>query len=346
MQAKVLVTGGNGFLALHIIKQLLTAGYPVRATIRSIEKQTEVLAALNNGNVPNLDQLSFVAASLTDDANWQAAMQDITYVMSVAAPVFVNGTDNPAVVAQMATEGTLRILKAATTARVKRVVMTSNLGAVGFSNLDVHHVTTESDWTNPDEPGLSLYERSKLMAEKSAWDYLKRTKSKLEFVTINPGAMIGPTLNHHVSGSFGFIKGLMDGTTKRIPPIEMNIIDVRDVADLHVRAMTTPAAAGQRFLAVNDAPISMPAIAALIKAKRPALAANVPTKTLPAWVIKFASHFNQQAKEGRLFLTVNHQVSNQKAKSVLNWQPISNNEQAILSTVDELTRLNARSNRK
>lgn len=339
MQEKVLVTGGNGFLALHIIKQLLITGYTVRTTVRSIEKQADVITALNDAEVPNVDHLSFIEASLTDDTNWSVAMKNITYVMSVAAPVFVNGTDNPKVVSQMATAGTLRIIKAAQRANVKRVVMTSNLGAVGFSNLDSHHTTIESDWTNPNEPGLSLYEKSKLIAEKDAWNYFKHTSSKLEFVTINPGAMLGPALGHHVSGSFGFIKSLLDGSVKRIPKIEMNLIDVRDVADIHVRAMTAPQAAGQRFLAVNDESISMSTIASIIKAKRPFLAAKVPTKSLPTWLVMIMSYFNQQAKEGRLFLEVNHHVSNQKAKSILGWRPISNNEQAILSAVDELSRL-------
>ncbi|WP_137596692.1 NAD-dependent epimerase/dehydratase family protein [Paucilactobacillus kaifaensis] len=338
MKAKVLVTGGNGFLAMHIIKQLLDDAYPVRATVRSIEKQTNVITALQNANTANLDQLSFIEASLTEDANWPTAMKDITYVMSVAAPVFVNGTNDPQTVTQTATQGTLRILKAAVNANVKRVIMTSNLGAVGFSNLDATHVTTEVDWTDSEQPGLSLYEKSKLVAEKSAWEYLKRTDSKLEFVTVNPGAMLGPALDQHVSGSFGLVKNLLDGTFSRIPRIEMNIVDVRDVADMHVRAMMTPQAAGKRFLAVNDVPVSMGGIATVIRLNRPELAAKVPTKLLSGWLIKLASHFNQQAKEGRLFLEINHNVSNQQAKSVLGWHPIYSNEQTILSAVDQLVK--------
>ncbi|MDV7695024.1 3-beta hydroxysteroid dehydrogenase [Pediococcus parvulus] len=340
MTEKVLVTGGNGFLALHIIKQLLEANYSVRATLRSLNKKEEVLQTLKFHEVPNLDRLSFVQADLTRDDNWSTAMAGITYVMSVAAPVFVNGETATKDVARAATDGTLRILKAAVTSNVKRVIMTANLGAVGFSNKNQQHTTTEADWTDPNESGLSLYEKSKLIAEKSAWNYLKKTNSTLEFVTVNAGAMLGGALDDHVSGSFGIVRNLINGTVKRIPNIKMNIVDVRDVADIHIRAMQTSAAAGKRFLAVGDKPISMPEIAALIKTHRPKLVAKIPTRTLPNWIIRIGSHFNQQAKEGRLFLEVNHNVSNQRAKTLLGWQPIGSNQETILNTVDSLIRAN------
>jgi len=182
----VLVTGGNGFLALHIIQQLLTAGFPVRATLRNLNRKDQVKTTLENNQTPHLDQLTFVQTDLTKDADWPAAMKDVTYVMSVAAPVFVNGKQGTDAMAQVATDGTLRIIKSAEKAGVKRVVMTGNFGAVGFSNKDPQHITTESDWTDPDEPGLSLYERSKLVAEKAAWNYLKTTNSALEFTTVTP----------------------------------------------------------------------------------------------------------------------------------------------------------------
>ncbi|MFC6253894.1 SDR family oxidoreductase [Secundilactobacillus hailunensis] len=333
----VLVTGGNGFLAMHIIKQLLTAGYPVRATLRRLNRQDQVKTTLANTDTPNLNQLSFVQADLTKDADWPATMTDVTYVMSVAAPVFVNGNQGSEAMAQVATEGTLRIIKAAEKAGVKRVVMTANFGAVGFSNKDPKRVTTEADWTDPDEPGLSLYERSKLIAEKQAWDYLKKTNSSLEFTTVNPGAMLGPSLDNHVSGSFGIVKNLLDGSLKMVPNIHVNVVDVRDVADIHVRAMTTPEANGQRFLAIEDGDaLSMMDMVAVIRKSRPELAAKLPTKTLPDFVLKLGALFNNSAKEGRLMLSLSPHVSNQKAKQVLGWKPISSSKTAILKAVDSL----------
>ncbi|WP_412988409.1 NAD-dependent epimerase/dehydratase family protein [Pediococcus siamensis] len=334
---KVLVTGGNGFLALHIIKQLLTEGYSVRATLRSLQKKAGVLATLKAQRVPNLTQLEFFEADLTQDVDWQSAMADVTYVLSVAAPVFVAENSPTEELLQTATEGTLNILKAAIASNhVKRMVMTANLGAVGFSNKDPHHITTEADWTNPDEPGLSLYEKSKLVAEKKAWAYLKQHPTSLEFTTVNAGAILGHALDAHASGSFGLVRNLFNGQFQAVPNIQVNIINAVDVADIHVRAMKTPAAKNQRFLAVYDQPISMPEMVALIKQQRPQLAAKLPQKTLPSWLIKLLAPFNAQAKEGRLLLAVNHQVSNAKARKVLGWQPISTTEGAVLGAVDTL----------
>ncbi|MFC6170810.1 NAD-dependent epimerase/dehydratase family protein [Loigolactobacillus jiayinensis] len=334
MLKKVLVTGGNGFLALHLIKQLLNNDYQVRTTVRSLAKKEQVLATLKKNQTPHLDQLTFVEATLTTATGWTEAMADINYVLSVAAPVFVGPSKVAASTDQVATAGIRRIIQTAEKAGVKRIVMTANLGAVGFSNKDPYHITTEADWTNANEPGLSRYEKSKLLAEKSAWQYLEQTHSPLEFVTINAGAMLGPALDEHLSGSFGLLKNLLNPTT-RVPNIALNIVDVRTVAQLHLRAMTSPVAANQRFLAVNDQPISMPEIVALIKATRPELAPQLPMRSLPNWLIRLAAIFNQQAKEGRLLLALNHQVSNQKAKRLLNWQP-NDNKTTILSALDTM----------
>lgn len=333
MTEKVLVTGGNGYLGLHIIAQLLTQGYEVRTTLRDLEKKVDVIETLTQNQIPNINQLTFVQADLVNDAGWDAAVQDITYVLSVASPVFMNA-NHPAEMEQTAKEGILRILKAADAQRVKRVVMTANFGAVGFSNFDKNSVTTETDWTNPNQPGLSPYEKSKLLAEQAAWDYIKSTS--MELTTINPVAILGPSLNAHVSGSFGIIKSVVGGSNAQIIKMDLNLVDVRDVADLHVRAMINPQAAGQRFIATTDGKISLPEISRLIQAKRPKLATQVTSKMVPNWLIKLDSLFNKRAREGKLFLDVNRNVSNQKAKDLLGWQPKYNNEEIVLNTVDEM----------
>ncbi|ANK62370.1 3-beta hydroxysteroid dehydrogenase [Loigolactobacillus backii] len=332
MNNNVLVTGGNGFLSMQLILQLLKQGYSVRATLRSLEKKATVINTLKANSVINLEKLSFVKADLTSDAGWEEAMHNVTYVLSVASPMFSASSKNK----NGATEGILRILKQAQTAHVKRVVMTANFGAIGFSNKDKQSLTTEADWTNPNEKGLSAYEKSKLLAEKAAWQYLKTANSKLEFTTVNPVAILGSVLNEHVSDSFGLIKNLIDGSLKRIPNIPLNVVDVRDVVDLHIRAMITPQAKGQRFIASEDGQISLPEIGALIRQKRPQLANQISTKVLPDWIIQTGALVNKQAQEGKFFLDINRNVSNQKAKQVLGWQPLSNNETTILATVDTL----------
>ncbi|MFD1442082.1 NAD-dependent epimerase/dehydratase family protein [Lacticaseibacillus hegangensis] len=336
MTSPVLVTGGNGFLALHLIAQLLAQNLPVRATLRSLSKREQVTAPLKDAGVRNLERLTFVKADLTQDIGWQTAMAGVDTVFSVAAPVFVNGENTSSATAEVAVQGTLRILKAAEHAGVRRVVMTSNFGAVGFSNLDQDRQTTERDWTDPKQPGLSLYERSKLIAEQRAWAYLKGSGSKLEFTTINAGAMLGTALGPHVSGSFGIVRNLLDGSLRQIPDIMVSVVDARDVAAMHILAMQVPDAAGQRFLAVADQVLSMPQMAALIRRERPALAAQLPTKTMPDWFLSVAAHFNRTAREGNLMRTISHNVSNQKAKTILGWRPQYTAEQAVLAAADTL----------
>lgn len=174
------------------------------------------------------------------------------------------------------------------------------------------------------------------MAERAAWEFIKKEGGNLEFVTINPVAILGPSLSSHVSGSFGILEHLLDGSMKAIPNIPLNVVDVRDVADLHIRAMTNPDANGQRFIASADGQISMPEIAALLKNKNPNVAKKVSVKTLPNWVIYSGALFNKQAKEGALLLRMSRNVSNKKAKKILGWTPFSNNEEAILASINSM----------
>lgn len=330
MENQVLVTGGTGFLGIHIIYQLLQKGYRVRTTVRSLSGKDKVIETLENNGITDFDSLSFIEADLSKDDNWDKAMEGCKYVLSVASPVFFEIPDHEAEMIRPAVDGIIRVLKAADKAGVKRVVMTSNFGAVGFSNKNVKIATTEEDWTNPDEKGLSVYEKSKLLAEQAAWNFIKNESRNLEFATINPVAIFGPSLSSHISGSFS----LLDGSMKVLPDLELNIVDVRDVADLHIRAMTSPKANGQRFIASADGKISMREIETLLKSKRPDFAKKVSIKLLPNSVIKLAALLNKQAKEGAFMLGINRNVSNAKAKTVLNWVPIATNEEIILSSVD------------
>ena len=336
MSKTVLVTGGTGFVGAHIIFQLLQKGYNVKTTLRSISAKDKVIYTLEANGITNFDNLAFVEADLSKDDNWDAAMEDCDYVLSVASPVFMNIPKDENEAMQPAINGIIRILKAARNASIKRVVMTSNFGAIGFSNKNPNTITTEADWTDPKEKGLSVYEKSKLLAESAAWDFIKKEGAGLEFVTINPVAILGPALSDHISGSFGILQHLIDGSMKRVPNIPLNVVDVRDVADLHIRAMTNPHANGQRFLASEDGQISMPEIAALLRNKKPDVAKKVSTKTIPNEFINLAALFNKQAKEAALLLRINRKVSNEKAKKILGWTPISNNEEAILASIDSM----------
>lgn len=337
MTNNILITGGNGFLALHIIKQLLTQGKHVLATVRNPQRAAETTNTLTAAGTPHLDELEFTYLDLTQDAGWQDAMQGIDSVMSVAAPVFVNGESNAATLAKIATDGTLRILRAANAAGVRRVIMTGNFGAVGFSNLDPQRTTTEADWTNPDQPGLSLYERSKLLAEQAAWHYVQQADVHLELTVITAGAMLGTALGDHVSGSFGILRSLVDGSLNRVPRLKFNVVDVRDVASMHVAALNTAAAANERFLAVADDAINYLDIRQLMQAALPQQ--QLSRKILPTWLVHLAAHFNARASEADLMLRMSHRVSNQHAKDVLGWQAQSSASAAVEAAITTLQRI-------
>ena len=315
----------------------ITAKRLQRKNDAALDKQkNEVIETLKVGGINSFDKLEFVETSLTEDDNWDEAVKDCKYVLSVASPVFFTAPKDENEAIRPAVDGVLRVLKAARNSAVKRVVMTSNFGAVGFSNKDPNTVTTEADWTNPNEKGLSIYEKSKLSAERAAWDFISKEAGNLEFATINPVAILGPSLGTHISGSFELLKHLLDGSMKAVPNIPLNIVDVRDVADLHIRAMTNPDAKGQRFIASADGQISMPEIALLLRNKMPDAAKKVPSRTLPNWVLNIAALFNEQAKHAVPLLRINRNVSNEKAKKVLGWTPIANNEQIILASVESM----------
>ncbi|WP_088225070.1 aldehyde reductase [Desulfosporosinus sp. FKB] len=334
MSENVLVTGGTGFVGAQIILQLLQKGYNVKTTLRSISSKNKVIDTLKSNGISTFDNLAFVEADLSKDDNWDEAMKGCDYVLSVASPVFMTIPKDENEAIRPAVEGIVRILKAARNASVKRVVMTSNFGAVGFSNKNPDTPTTEADWTDPKEKGLSVYEKSKLLAEHAAWDFIKKEGGNLEFATINPVAIWGPALSAHISGSFGLFKLLLSGDP--IPNLPLNIVDVRDVADLHIRAMTNPDANGQRFIASADGQISMLEIAALLKNKKPNVAKKISSIKIPNWVIYIAALFNKQANEAALFLRMSRNVSNEKAKRILGWKPIANNEETILASINSM----------
>jgi len=332
----VLVTGGSGFVAMHIILQLLQKGYHVKTTVRSLKSKDKIIDALKANGITNTENLSFAETELTKDDNWATAMEGCYYVLSVASPVFfeIPNDENEAI--RPAVEGIKRILKFAKNADVKRVVMTSNFGAVGFSQTDNNRETTEADWTDPNLKGLSVYEKSKTLAEMAAWDFIKKEGGKLEFATINPVAIFGPSLNEHISGSLDIVKHLLDGTMNPVPPIPLNLVDVRDVADLHIRAMESPKANGQRFIATADGQISIPEIAKFLIKTNPEITSKVSTKNIPVFAVKLASLFNAKAKEGVMFMNMNRKVSNAKARKLLDWKPIGTNEEIILASVDSM----------
>ncbi|MDP4207708.1 MAG: aldehyde reductase [Bacteroidota bacterium] len=331
----ILVTGGTGFVASHCILQLLQQGYRVRTTVRSLKRKDEVIEMLKNGGVDPGDNLTFVEADLLKDDNWDEAVKDCEYVQHVASPIFLRLPKHEDEMIRPAVEGALRVLKAARDAGVKRVVMTSNFGAVGYSHKDKNTLITEESWTDPNEKGLSAYNRSKVMAERAAWDFMAREGGDLELAVINPMGIFGPSLSPVLSSGFGLLLKILDGSMVAIPNINLGIVDVRDVADLHIRAMTNPAAKSQRFLALSGGTMSLLEISLLLKEKMPEVARLASTKPMPDWLIRIAALFSSQAKGILPLVGIYRNASNDKARKLLGWRPRTN-EEAIMATVKSL----------
>jgi len=336
----VLVTGGTGFAGAHCILQLLQQGYRVKTTIRSLSKKDKVIEMLKNGGWANFSDLTFLEADLTNDKNWGEAVKDCDFVLHVASPIFLERPKHEDEMIRPAVDGTLRVLKAARDAGVRRVVMTSNFGAVGYSHKDKTSLITEQSWTDPNEKGLSAYNKSKVLAEKAAWEFIGREGGGLELAVINPMAIFGPSLGPDLSSGFGLLQKVMDGSMKAIPDISLGIVDVRDVADLHLRAMTHPEAKGQRFLALAGGTLSLLEIAVFLKEKMPEVTKKTSTKPLPTWLVRLLALFNEKAKAIRPLVGIYRNTSNEKARKLLGWKPRSN-EEAVLASAESLVRWGA-----
>ncbi len=333
----VLVTGGSGFVGSHTILQLLQQGYKVRTTLRSLARKQEVMDMMKTGGITDFSSLTFYETDLLKNDNWNEAAAGCDYVLHVASPIFLRLPKDEDEMIRPAVEGTLRVLKAARNAGVKRVVMTSNFGAVGYSHRNSSMPITEESWTNPNEKGLSTYNKSKVLAERAAWDFMQREGGKLELTVINPMGIFGPALNAVLSSGFGLLLNVLNGKMKSIPDIRLGIVDVRDVADLHIRAMLHPQAAGQRFLALAGGTMSLLEISRFLKKEMPEVAKHASLKPMPTWLVRVASLFNPQAKAILPLVGINRNASNEKAKTWLDWQPRSN-EDAILATVESIVK--------
>lgn len=334
----VLITGGTGLVSSHCILLLLESGYAVRTTVRSLSRKQEVLEMLQRGGGQTIENLSFIEADLTGDEGWSDAVQGCEYVLHVATPISLETPKHENEVIQPAVDGTLRVLRAAKKSEVKRVVLTSSFAAIGYGPNPEKRPWTEKDWTNPNNTALSAYVKSKSLAELAAWDFMKRDGGRMELTVINPMAIFGPTLGRRLSTGHQLIKQLMDGSMKILPRVDFGIVDVRDVADLHLRAMTHPKAAGERFLALAGGTMSFHEIAMTLRKRFGDHEKRVATKTVPDWLLRLAAPFSVKAKQVLPMLGQFRISSNEKARTVLGWNPRSN-EEAVIAAGESLLHL-------
>jgi len=274
----VLVTGGSGYVGTQLIAALLREGRQVRTTVRSLDSEADVRAAVGRGHADD-SALEIVTAELTSDEGWADAVAGCEEVHHTAFPMIQ--TDNPDEVIVPAREGMLRVLRAARDAGARRTVLTSSFAAVGYSPKPSAEYT-EADWTDPDTPGLHPYPQAKAIAERAAWDFIEHQGGGTELVVVNPTFILGPTLTAEARSSLQMIKAMLDGTMSVVPRQRFGVADVRDVADLHIRAMATPEAAGRRYLALADGPtISYLQLARILRERLGPLADQTPTEEAP-----------------------------------------------------------------
>ncbi len=331
----VLVTGGSGFVGSHVILLLLRAGHVVRTTVRSLGREPSVRTMLRGAGVDGDARLSFFAADLVRDDGWAAAVAGCDYVMHVASPMPAAAPKTEDEVIVPARDGVLRVLKAARDANVKRVVLTSSCGAVYYGHPPQAAPFDETSWTNIDGE-MSAYVRSKAIAERAAWDFMSTEGGALELSVVNPAGIFGPVLGADFSSSIELVKRLMNGAPG-CPQLYFGVVDVRDVADLHLRAMTDPAAKGERFIAVSGAVMSMLDIAMVLRARLGSAARRVPTRQLPNWLVRCVALFDPGMRQLLPLLGNTRHATSAKAERMLGWKPRSR-EDAIAATAESLVK--------
>jgi len=327
---KVLLTGASGFIAKHILRELLAGGYAVRASIRSDKRKNEIQSLFPNANI------EFVHLDLLKDEGWNEALAGVDVLMHTASPFPFSEPKDPQDLIRPAVDGTLRAMKAAKAAGVKRVILTSSNAAI---YKDASKAPTaqsdESNWTTPDHPAVSSYEASKTLAEKAAWDFVAQNPD-IALTTINPGVVLGPAMDGNYGTSLDIIKQMMTGKMPMVPPVAMPAVDVRDVARMHVNAISNDATKGERFSATSDT-IDFMEMGNMIKA------ADADTKTpknvAPVWMLKFMGLFVKDIKVMLPNIGRNLGVSSAKAQKTFgfNFIPVQDAMAASVKSIKQFS---------
>lgn len=318
MSDTVLVTGGGGFVGGWCIVELLRRGYLVRTTVRNPDDVPAIRAAIGR-HVETVGELGFVVADLLRDEGWDAAVKGCTYVLHVASPLSSGEAQDADAMIAPARGGTLRVLRAACAAGVKRVVVTS-AAATARRREGTNRISGEAIWADPDDPALDSYRRSKVIAERAAWDFMATAPAETTLATILPGAVFGPVLDHDKPGSSRVIRALLAGRPPFLLHLGLAVVDVRDLAALHVAAMTAPAAAGERFLATGEF-LWMKDIAGILREGLGARGGKVPALVLPDWLVRLLALFVPRLRVFASDLGGSMAVSSDKARRMLGFAP-------------------------
>ena len=332
MSKTVLVTGISGFIGIYCAKYLLNEGYKVRGTVRNYSKKKEVINTFKKNDI-NIKNLTFEILELTSDNGWDKAINGCEFVMHVASPFRIANPRNEDEMISPAVEGTRRVLEASQKAGVKRIVFTSSI--VSMMSSIRRGQFGPKDWTDLNYPNLNTYIRSKTLAEKSAWDFIDENKkiSKMELVVIAPGGVFGPPLGDNIScESLTILSKVLNGKIPMVPDAAFPMVDVRDVAKLHVQALTNSKVAGKRFIASGTNPVSFADVAQFLinqGYKGPS------AKIAPNWFFKFLSMFDREAKGMLALLGINMTADNSDTIKTFTWTPIPF-EKTVIETANSI----------
>jgi dihydroflavonol-4-reductase len=324
MIGTVLVSGGSGYIAGFLIRQLVAEGWMVHATVRSLSREAEVRARLGVDN----DRLNFFAADLSADAGWAEAMAGCTHVAHVASPFPPKAVEHADELIVPARDGTLRALCAARAAGVTRFVLTSSAAAIAYGHPPGKTTFTEADWSDPTNPDCSPYAQSKMIAERAARDWIAAEGGAMEFVSINPSLVVGPVMDADVSTSIEAIEKMLSGALPGCPRLGFGVVDVRDLADLHVRALTAPGIAGERFIASGKF-LMLVDIAKVLKARLGLKARKVPTRTLPDFLVRLSAIFDPLVRSVLSELGRTRNMDASHVKAVLGWDTRSEEDSLV-----------------
>lgn len=316
MSGRVLVTGGSGYIGSFIIRQLVEQGWTVNTTVRSLKREAEVRASLA---VP-ADTLKFFAADLLNDAGWADAVAGCSHVVHVASPLPSGAVKHEDDLIVPAREGALRALRFAKAAGVQRVVMTSSVAAIAYGHGKKIGTYTEADWTDVNGSQVHAYAKSKTLAERAARDWIAGEGAGMEYVSVNPAAVLGPVLSADFSSSVQIITRLLSGSLPGLPNFGFGVVDVRDVADLHVRALTAPGMDGERFIASGPF-MMMKEVAAVLRDRMGNEARKVPTRGLPDFVLQLTSLVDPTIRMVTGELGKQRITPSDHARDVLGWVP-------------------------
>ena len=313
---KVLVTGASGYIALHCISELLKKGYSVRGSLRNLDREEEVRSSIKKDVAD--DNLEFCKLNLLSDDGWQDAMHGCEYLLHMASPFITYEPKNEDDLIRPAKEGTLRALKFAKDAGIKKVVLTSSVAAIAYGHKKP--ICGPSDWSDINQ-NIGAYTKSKTIAERAAWDFINSQEQKnMTMTTIHPGLVLGPLLSNDIDGaSADIMNKLITGQFPGNPNLNFTIVDVRDVALLHVKAISSDESNGKRCLTTSKDYLHMSKLSSIL---REGGYKKAPSKNIPNFIVKFLALFSSEMKGVARNLDRKYKVDISETISLFNWKPI------------------------